>query len=141
MLRKISRLIVLSVFIISSTGLPLVLHICSMKGLSPVENCEMHKMKSLDHSCCNKEDAVPVKITQSNFDNCCQFRVVERNTTDQFVQTGSDFSQVQSHKVLFAVCTDTYTSPVISSNFNFSSSSPPSNSDNHIYLFNSVFLI
>lgn len=141
MVRRIYILTLLSIFLVSTTGLPLTLHICSMNGLASADTCKMHKVMEEEHSCCSKEDESPVKITVNNFDGCCQFKVIERNLTDQFVPVSSDISQITHLKIILSVSDIVYNTPLVLAQYNYISSSPPPLTDNHIYLDNSILLI
>jgi hypothetical protein len=139
--RKIFILTLLGVFLVSATGLPLSLHICSMDGLSSASSCKMHNVVKEDHSCCNKEEESPVKLTVNHFDGCCQFKIIDRNLTDQFVTTTNDISLKSSVKVSLTGIIDTYSAPDFIDSFTYNSNSPPLTAGNHLYLNISVFLI
>lgn len=141
MIRKIYILTLLSIFFISTTGLPLALHICSMNGLSSAETCKMHKNAEEDHSCCNKEDESPLKITLNEYDGCCQVKMIDGNLTDQILTAGNDVISKTSIKLILTGITDSYQSPDFPAQLTYNSNSSPPLSDNHIYLNNSVFLI
>jgi hypothetical protein len=141
MIRKIYILTLLGIFFISTTGLPLSLHICSMNGLSSAETCKMHKIAEEDHSCCNKEDESPLKITLNEYDGCCQLKMIERNLTDQLLTAANDIISKTSIKIILTGITASYQSPVLSAHLYYNSNSSPPLSDNLIYLDNSVLLI
>ncbi len=142
MKRKIFILTLLSIFFVATTGLPLVIHICSMNGMSSASTCKMHNMMKEHHSCCeNKEDENPVKISLNDFNACCQFKVFNKNITDQFLSAGDNLSQITNVKIITAGFFADYHSPDFTVQFNYTSSSPPPLLYNHIYLDNSVFLI
>ncbi len=141
MIRKFYISTLLCIFLVSTTGLPLTLHICSMNGLVSTESCKTHKVMEEEHSCCSKDDESPVKITLNEFDGCCQFKVIERNVTDQFVPVSSDISQITHLKILLSVSDIVYNTPLVLAQYNYTSGSPPPLSDNHIYLDNSILLI
>jgi hypothetical protein len=142
MKRKIYILTILSIFFVATTGLPLAIHMCSMKGMSPTSTCKMHNMMKEEHNCCNnKEDENPVKISLNDFNACCQFKVFNKNITDQFLSSGNDLSVISNFKIINAGIFTDYQTPDVTVQFNYTSSSPPTLLDNHIYLDNSVFLI
>ena len=131
----------MSVFLVSTTGLPLSLHVCSMKGLTSASSCKMHKVMKEDHSCCSKEEESQVKLNLDNYDSCCQFKVVEKNNSDQIISINNDFGSVKNLKVPVSVTADFYQSPEVSIQFSYKNTSPPPLADNHIYLTNSILLI
>jgi hypothetical protein len=95
-----------------------------------------------EHNCCNnKEDENPVKISLNDFNACCQFKVFNKNITDQFLSSGNDLSLISNVKIINAGIFTDYQTPDVTVQFNYTSSSPPTLLDNHIYLDNSVFLI
>ncbi len=140
MKRKLFILTLLGVFLFSSTGFPIALHICSVNGLSPAASCKMHQEVKKEHSCCSKEEEAPVKITVNQFDGCCQFKIVESSLTDQIIISGNDLNIKTNVSSLVTGIISSYHSPAFSV-LDFSSSSSPPVSDNHIYLTISVFLI
>jgi hypothetical protein len=141
MKRKLFILTLLGVFLFSSTGFPVSLHICSMNGMSSASSCKMHKVVKEDHSCCSKEEETPVKITVNEFDGCCLFKVVERNLTDQIITSGNDQSVKSGVNLFVTGIISSYQSPAFSNAFGFNSSSSPPFSNNHLYLNISVLLI
>jgi hypothetical protein len=142
MKRKLFILTLLGVFLFSSTGLPLSLHICSINGLSSASACKMHNQMKEDHSCCrNQEEEPPVKLTVNQYDGCCQFKIVERNLTDQIINAANDINVKTSVKSAFTAIIPLYQSPAFSDAFGFCSNSSPPVSNNHLYLNISVLLI
>jgi hypothetical protein len=131
----------LGVFFISTTGLPLSLHICSMNGLASDEECSMHKPIEEDHSCCSKEDESPLKITRNQYDDCCQFTMIDRNLTDQILTAGNDVISKTSIKTVLSGITILYDAPLFAASSNFNSNSSPPLEDNHLYLNHSILLI
>jgi hypothetical protein len=142
MKRKLFILTLLGVFLFSSTGLPLSLHICSVNGLSPASACKMHTQMKQDHSCCkNQEEEPPVKITVDQYDGCCQFKIVERNLTDQIINAANDINVKTGVKSVLTGIIPLYQSPAVSDAFNFCSNTSPPAGNNHLYLNISVLLI
>jgi hypothetical protein len=142
MKRKFFILTLLSVFLVSTTGLPLGLHYCSIKGLTFASTCTKHKALNEAHSCCNNNtDQNPVKITVSQPVNCCMFKVVVGSSTDQFVTINNDLSFVKNLKTVIPLFSNVYEAPAITKQFDYTSSSPPPLSENQIYLINSVLII
>jgi hypothetical protein len=141
MKRKLFILTLLGVFLFSATGLPLSLHICSVNGLSSASTCKMHNKMQEDHNCCKDQDESPVKITVNQFDGCCQFKIVERNLTDQILNAATDINVKSSVKSLLTGIIPIYHSPAFSDTFGYYSNSSPPAAENHIYLNISVLLI
>ncbi len=141
MKRKLIILTLLGVFLFSSTGFPITVHICSVNGLSPTTACKMHKEVKKEHSCCTTEEESPIKITVNQFEGCCQFKTIDKSLTDQYVISSNDINIKSSVKSLLTDIVSSYQSPAFSDYFSFSSSTSPPATGNHLYLNISVLLI
>jgi hypothetical protein len=141
MKRKVYILTLLGVFFISTTGLPLTLSFCSMNDSHPSGHCKMH-METMKNGCCSKDVAHnEVKLTEKDFDSCCQFKIVDHNITDKFLISGNDTGTKTPVKALVTFNSFNYGSQIILSQNTYTDGSPPPLPDNHLYLSNSILLI
>ena len=97
----------------------------------------MHMTKK---ACCDKEKET-VKLTQNDFDSCCQLKIVDHNLTDKFIMTGSDIGSKTPIKILSGLITIEAGANDITTHNEYTDSSPPPLLNNHIYLNNSILLI
>ena len=141
MKRKLFISTLLAVFLFSSTGFPLSLHICGVNGLSSASSCKMHKVMKKVHNCCSKEEETSVNLTQNDLNTCCQFKVIERNLSDQIVYAGNDINTKTGVKSLLTGIAPSYQSPSFSESFTFSSNTSPPATGIPLYLNISVLLI
>jgi hypothetical protein len=85
MVKKLYILTFISVFLLSITGLPLTLHLCSMQDSAELSSCEMcssEPVKTVD--CCSAaaddSEVYFVKVV----DTCCQEQLVDNKVEDVF---------------------------------------------------------
>jgi hypothetical protein len=55
MKKKISILTLVFVFLVSTTGMPLIIHYCKMMETASLQACEMHTKEVKKSSCCESE--------------------------------------------------------------------------------------
>lgn len=131
---------VLFLFTLSNTGLPVIFHVCNMMNEVTLESCGMCEAK-LDEMRHSHEEHSSLKIGRDASD-CCSYKTVEKSIKDNFI------SAVSGNMVVNAVDN---IAPIVESDidlscshenlFEISDGSPPGQSDNHIYLTNSILLI
>ncbi len=142
MKRRVYILSLLSVFFISTTGLPLTVSMCSMDDMHTTEHCGTAPQKMVDHSCCSKDNVEPaVNIKMIDHGSCCQFKVVDNNISDKYLTSTNDAGFKSPVKIILVLNFSGMESQTVPPFNILTSSSPPPLSDNHIYLSNSVFLI
>ncbi len=142
MKRKVYILSLLGIFFISTTGLPLTVSMCSLRDSHTADHCALNPVKMDDHSCCSKDHAkAKVNIKEMDPGSCCQFKIVDNNISDRYLTTSNDPGPTSPVKTVVVLNFTGSESQIVSPFSIFTSSSPPSLSDNHIYLSNSVFLI
>lgn len=139
MKRKIYILILLSIFFISTTGLPLTVNICSMKNLQSPKQCKMH-MDNMQGKCHTDKSAGAVNMTKG-MPVCCQIKIVDNTITDNFISLVNDTATKAPVKIILISGIINCTSEIYLLNNINTSGSPPLLSDNHIYLTNSILLI
>ncbi len=73
------------VFLLSTTGLPLTLHLCAMQKSATLETCEMcsAKPEKVKTCCSSKADESTVFLSKAA-DNCCLTQLVDKKVKDEF---------------------------------------------------------
>jgi hypothetical protein len=142
MVKKVLTYIILTVFLVSSAGIPLSLHLCSMMGEASFDSCEMctEMEKQVKKSCCEEENQEGnIKIFSSDSEaGCCETTIIEKSIKDQFI----------SYK--FEKCLVLVSLSITTSDLELSADKPefhilpevfPPGYGSSIYLKNSTFLI
>ncbi len=137
MIRKILISTIVLVFFVSTTGLPLTIHLCSMSK-TEMATCKMHS------KCMHCENVEHSKYSGSKIgkDDCCKTEFKYEAIGDKFLQINSqkDF-QVQNF-IAHLVLNLTEQTNQREVNYDlFTGTSPPQLIDNHLYLNNSILLI
>jgi hypothetical protein len=141
MKKKISILTLVFVFLVSTTGMPLIIHYCKMMETASLQACEMHSKELKKSSCCESESQ-PQAIADSYFskaiDECCTDYLVDYSVKETFLTSKTEIDL------------PLYLYTLIPVDFNLTSNyqtnqeidtSPHSLLSNRIYLTNSVLLI
>ncbi len=137
MTKKVFILTFMFVFLVSTTGMPLIIHYCKMMETASLQACEMHSKETKKSSCCEEEDIQNLYYSKM-IDECCSDVVVDHSVKETFISSKSesnlplnlytfihiDIYLTSNHQIYFKVDT-----------------SPPLLLSNKIYLINSVFLI
>ena len=90
MKKKISILFLITLFLISTTGLPIWSHYCEMMGkksLSECEDCSIEEVEII--SCCSEQTAENQLQFTSENSNCCIDEFDYKKIEDNFFQTVS----------------------------------------------------
>jgi len=135
-LKKISILLFGLIFLISTTSLPLTLHMCKMAEKRSSEQCEK----------CIKEIQKPVS-SSTNIKNlgsstCCSKQLIDSSVKDNFISSKVNLYDVKNMQlsVSFILAQE-----VLNKNpkliWSGEINSPPNLIQNPIYIINSVFLI
>lgn len=135
MKKRISVLSLIFLFVVSTIGLPLSINICNMTGTAMAELCSMNSScETGSHSI-----AVNTEITKSK---CCQTDIIDKAISDKYIQV--NLQKINPGQNIVVYNNENF-SVNSSLTFNYSDyfndSSPPSLSNNHIYLNNSILLI
>lgn len=134
-LKKISILLFGLVFLLSTTSLPMTLHLCKMAKERSVEQCEKCK-KDIQKT----HSSVTFKNTGSS--PCCSDQVIDSSVKDNFISSKTNLHDVKNMQlsVSFILAQE-----VLNKNpeliWSGEINSPPNLIQNHIYIINSVFLI
>ena len=144
MKRKISILTLISVFFVSTTGLPVSYHLCQMMQEKSLSECDICKAETekIELSCCSEETPeYPVSISSAN-PICCQDEFVYNKVEDEFlcIKTEAKIFITVEHSIFTSVSPADFFQNLITQKY-LISSSPPKFLTNNIYLNNSVFLI
>jgi hypothetical protein len=144
MIRKIYILSFIVTFFISTTGLPLTLHICKMMEMEKMNECSIcnSSKDKIQMPCCSEEMQTERNAITDSKAPCCELTIVDKKLSDKFF-----FSQNNS-KEEFRLLTVL----IENGNFNqnsfslytsnkFVNGSPPGLLTNHRYLNLSVLLI
>ena len=137
MIRKVLISSIILVFFVSTTGLPVTIHFCSMSK-SEMTHCKMHsKCMHCDGS--EHSSKAEVKLKK---EDCCKTEYKYEAIADKFLQINSQ-KDFQNQNLITAILLDitiTINPQEVSHNI-FTGPSPPQLYNNHIYLNNSIFLI
>lgn len=142
MIKKRIYILTLSfIFLVSTTGMPLIVHYCKMMETASLQDCEMHSKEVQKSSCCESENNTSA-IADSYFsiaiNECCKDVTVDHSVKDTFV-----FSKTS---IDFSLHFNTFVTPEFDMIENYQTdvgadTSPPRISSNKIYLTNSILLI
>jgi hypothetical protein len=137
MKRKIFILTLALVFLVSTTGLPLIIHYCKMMETASLQACEMHNKEIKKSSCCEEADIADIYYSKL-IDECCEDLLVDHSVKENFV-----INKTESPAALYLY---TYIPVALDLTSNHQTyfkvdTSPPLLSSNKIYLTNSVLLI
>ena len=139
MKRKISILAVTFLFFASTTGLPLSFHLCKMIENAEADKCIMHN-KPVKSSCCEENNSYKVLFSSSN-PTCCEIKTIDNSINDSYLIQKLEIKSELVVTHLF-LNNDVYNYKSTTNKFfNVTDSSPPSLTDNHLYLTYSSLLI
>jgi hypothetical protein len=141
MKKRIYILTLTFLFVVSTTGMPIIIHYCSMMNTASLQTCEMHTKEINKSSCCESETQTS-EIADSYFskslNECCKDVTVDHSVKDTFVSSKTDFNfslHIDAIVTSEFVLTPNYQTDVEAD------TSPPRISSNKIYLTNSILLI
>ena len=142
MIKKVSILTLLLLFFISTTGLPVTIHLCNMESSKANQSCPVYDMMKKMHQSCNQDQEENSYFSVEN-GNCCKIELVNKSISDKFLQIDSQKHNLKLNFITPAMYLDLFADYNISASLSnyFSDSSPPSLINNHIYLDNSILLI
>ena len=137
MKRKVFISTLVLFFFVSTTGLPVTMHLCAMDN-SEMETCEMHshpmQCEGARHS-----DFSKVKVEKKD---CCETEYKYEAINDQFLQINSP--KVFLTQNIFAVINFDLSlndNSIVNTTKYITDSSPPALISNQIYLNNSILII
>ena len=144
MFRKIYILSFVLTFFISTTSLPLTLHICKMMEMEMMTECSMCEPSEVEVQvpCCSEQmEDERYFITDFN-DQCCELTVIDKKLSDKFFFSAhSSKEEFILVSILVADIYDNQNIFSISISNSLISESPPGLLTNHLYLNHSVLLI
>ncbi len=130
-------------FFVSTTGLPLTIHFCSMTETEMTNSpkCECHEMNNNSmHNACNMTKDATKDISVKS-QNCCASEIALKYVKDSFLANKSEIQKnITVNKVLVSLLPLNEKAKSFTNN-SFSDSSPPLLSSNQLYIYNSVLLI
>jgi len=144
MKKKIFILTLTTLFLVSTTGLPVSYHLCQMMEQKSISECEVckYEMNKIVMSCCTEEtDEYPVKIISEN-PVCCQTQFVYNKVEDEFLYNKTDVNFFSTSYNPFQLLV--LIAPIIdfsSSESFYCDSSPPFLINSELHITNSVLLI
>lgn len=141
MLKKIIVISFNLLFLIATTGLPVTVHLCKIMENKPSDFCGITHEEG-QHSCkamCKAKENIEVQnIVKAD---CCKYLPLETLVTDKFVTNKIEITYTLSKiAVVNYSGIEKLDSQNISAIF-LNDASPPSQTNNHIYLDNSLLLI
>lgn len=139
--RRIYILTLTLIFLVSTTGMPLIIHYCNMMESASLQACEMHTIKVEKSSCCESETQSSTS-TNSYFskiiDECCKDVTIDHSVKDTFVSSKTSIDFTIEFNTF--VTTEFNMTEKYQTDFG-ADTSPPLISSNKIYLTNSILLI
>jgi hypothetical protein len=141
MKRNIFILTITLTFVVSTTGMPLIIHYCKMMETASLQACEMHTKEMQKSSCCESEtqsSAIADSYYSKAIDDCCEDFVVDHSVKETFITTKTDIN-ISLYLNTFIPVDIVFTSN--HNSFIKADTYPPPLLSNKIYLTNSVLLI
>ena len=139
MKKKISILTLSLLFLTSTTGLPLTIHLCRMMQNTDTDECIMHN-EPVKSSCCEEDVDNKVFFSSSN-PNCCETKTIDNSIVDNYLVQKLEIKSVLTVAPLF-LNSDIYNYKSTTNKFlGITDTSPPLLQNNHLYIAYSSLLI
>jgi len=138
MKQKIITYLLLSVFILSTIGIPVSLHYCEMMDLVSLQSCGMCDTKA--PTCC-KEDITSSIIKSENDVSCCTNKIIASSSDEKYLTSTFEVQKTEAKSFVFIIPKQQYFNEELSNKTFITDISPPANYSNSIYLNNSLLLI
>ena len=138
MKRKIITYFLLSVFVLSTIGIPVSLHYCEMMNIVSLNACGMCDKKT--STCCDEEYQIS-NIKSSNDVSCCSDKVIATSSDEKYLSVSSEVQNTELKSFVFIIPLKQYLTKELSYKTFISDNSPPASYSNSIYLDNSLLLI
>ncbi len=140
MKRKVYISLFVTLFALANVGLPFTLHICQMMNSVTFDSCSACSEAVEKKSCCEEDNSASINFT-SGKDKCCETKLIISPIDEQYLVVKSE-SVKDSFRLAEAVISNDFTPGIDESTYDISHNhSPPPETQNHIYIINSVFLI
>lgn len=138
MKRKIITYFILSVFMISTIGIPVSLHYCEMMDLVSFQSCGMCDTKA--PSCCEEDNPSSIVKSENDF-SCCTNKIIAASSDENYLTFTYEVQKNETKSFVFIIPIKQYFTEELSNKNFISDISPPANYSNTIYLNNSLLLI
>ena len=138
MKKKIFILSLVIVFFVSTTSLPITVHLCRMAQKATTSNCNMMGHCKIS---CKNQSVKEAHLLQIN-NNCCSTKTIDTSVKDEYLsQKNGNSDNIQS--LVFVLTNNPFESieQLNSNKKYFQDFSPPLLTNNTLYLSNSVLLI
>lgn len=142
--KRVIILAVLSLFLLSTSGLPVTYHLCRMMEEKPVSECEVCKteMNKIVMPCCAEETPDYAVTVSSEYLVCCQTEFVYNKLEDQFLANKSEVTYFSLFSYLYhTIAYIDSRSDIPASDSFLADASPPFLINPELHIVNSVFLI
>jgi hypothetical protein len=138
MKKKILILSLISVFFVSTTSLPVTVHLCRMAQTT--KTCKCGKMGHCMMNCKIHPDKFSNQVTVKN--NCCTTKTIDTSVRSEYLsQKDDNNSNAKTFVVILTSSPDESSEHFLSDKKYFQDFSPPLYLSNNLYLNNSVLLI
>lgn len=138
MKQKIITYFLLSVFILSTIGIPVSLHYCEMMDLVSLQSCGMCDTKV--PSCCKVYNTSSI-LKSENDVSCCTNKIIAASSDEKYLTVTYEVQKTETKSFVFIISIKQYFTEELSNKTFSSDISPPANYSNTIYLNNSILLI
>ena len=146
MFKKVSILTLLLLFFVSTSGLPLTIHFCSMEKTQKVEilqkcNCRDNRSNQMHKACPLSEIQNDAKDLSIKSQNCCESEAALKYVKDSFLTNNKNIQkEVSANKIIISII-PTIEIEQSTTFYTYTDTSPPPLTNNQIYIYNSVLLI
>ena len=138
MKRKIITYFLLSVFVLSTIGIPVSLHYCEMMNIVSLNACGMCDKKT--STCCDEENQIS-NIKSLNDVSCCSNKLIAASSDEKYLSVSPEVQNTEVKSFIFIIPLKQYLIKELSYKTFISDNSPPASYSNSIYLDNSLLLI
>lgn len=128
----------LSVFLISTIGIPVSLHYCEMMDFVSLKSCGMCDAKI--SSCCDEENQIS-NFKSSNDVSCCSDKLIAASSDEKYLSVSSEVQNTEVKNFVLIISLKQYLTEELYDKPFISDNSPPAGYSNSLYLDNSLLLI
>lgn len=130
-------------FFVSTTGLPLTIHFCSMTETEMTESpkCECQVMNNSNmHKACNmtKDASKDISVKAQH---CCESEIALKYVKDSFLINKTEIQKNITFSKILVSLLPLHENIKTFTNFSYTDTSPPLLSSNQLYIYNSTLLI
>ncbi|MFZ1289767.1 MAG: hypothetical protein WAR79_06740 [Melioribacteraceae bacterium] len=138
MIRKIITYYLLSIFLLSTIGVPVTIHYCQMMNSVSFQVCEMCENSTAD--CCKNEDT-NVSIFSQEKVNCCTAKFIVEPLSEKYISAFTEIQKLDEKSFVNILPLEILISQNITNTSFAADNSPPDTYSNSLYLNNSILLI